>query len=283
VTPPDGTESRTRRTVPSDRPGVYVLTATAGSSAKTVTVDIVGTLDLDPPNFIRPSPPGREEFWEENPGGWLVVNDDDSNGNGIPDLHDPIETTFSGGIPTDDRILPLFLVTAPLAQPVKLEWTGGDKVTLYQSIPGGAVLAIRSGTTVPSNSAFYIEAKKSSVAPRDIEITATLAGGITTVAATAGTVASAAAGGSDTIRLTAWKIDINADYNRDGTPEDHAKEADPVTFKGPKGAVILANMDDDDGDGEPDGEKVGDPPKYRIDGPRDVADIAKLHLGSVQE
>jgi len=47
-------------------------------------------------------------------------------------------------------------------------------------------------------------------------------------------------------------IDINGDYNRDGNPINHANEADEVTFAGPKGMLIIANNDDDVGDGIPD-------------------------------
>ncbi len=79
-----------------------------------------------------------------------------------------------------------------------------------------------------------------------------------------------------------FDVSINGDYNRNGSPIDHLNEADSVTFAGPKGFVILANHDDDNGDGVSDGEKnpATDlmPNVYTINGPEDVPDIYELHV-----
>ncbi len=78
------------------------------------------------------------------------------------------------------------------------------------------------------------------------------------------------------------QVDINGDYNRDGNPDDHTNEADAVTFAEPKGFVILANHDDDNGDGVSDGEKNpatdSIPNAYTINGSEDVLDIYELHV-----
>lgn len=74
------------------------------------------------------------------------------------------------------------------------------------------------------------------------------------------------------VELYIIKVDINGDYNRDGDPVDHANEADSVTFAGPKGAVILANDDDDASDDEPDCEDGV------VNGANDLADIYSLEL-----
>ncbi len=76
-------------------------------------------------------------------------------------------------------------------------------------------------------------------------------------------------------------VDINGDYNRDGNPADHANEADVVSFDGLKGMVIIANSDDDDNDGEPDGDKSGSPLNYRINGASDLADVYALKLAKL--
>jgi hypothetical protein len=85
----------------------------------------------------------------------------------------------------------------------------------------------------------------------------------------------------ETCLVNVIKVDINGDYNRDGNSVDHANEANAVTFAGPKGMVIIANNDDDDGDGEPDGDKSGSPLNYRINGASDLADVYPIELAKL--
>lgn len=82
----------------------------------------------------------------------------------------------------------------------------------------------------------------------------------------------------ETCRVHVPVVDINGDYNRDANPVDDPVETNAVPFAGPKGFVILANTDDDDGDGEPDGEKSGNPLNYYINGTNDLADINVLRF-----
>jgi hypothetical protein len=78
------------------------------------------------------------------------------------------------------------------------------------------------------------------------------------------------------------QVDINGDYNRNGNPADDVHEGDAVTFEGPKGCVILANQDDDNGDKTPDAAKnpPGDPlpGRYTINMVDDVLDIHEVHV-----
>jgi hypothetical protein len=84
------------------------------------------------------------------------------------------------------------------------------------------------------------------------------------------------------LKMAASSINIDGDYNRDGTPKDHPLEANAVTFAGPNGYVIIANHDDDNGDGVSDGEKnpASDPlpNAYTINGSEDIRDIYELHV-----
>lgn len=58
--------------------------------------------------------------------------------------------------------------------------------------------------------------------------------------------------GIQTCKVHVIEADINGDFNRDESYTDHTNEAAEVLFEKPEGYVILANCDDDDGDGEPD-------------------------------
>lgn len=77
--------------------------------------------------------------------------------------------------------------------------------------------------------------------------------------------------GIQTCTVHVVEADINGDYNRTGTPSDSTNEASEVSFTNTYGMVILANCDDDDGDGEPDcsDDTIGT---------NDLADIAVLSI-----
>ncbi len=53
------------------------------------------------------------------------------------------------------------------------------------------------------------------------------------------------------LKMTAFSVNIDGDYNRDGTPDDHADEADPVFFTNTVGMVILPNNNDNTDDNIP--------------------------------
>ena|GEM_PF-5656010 len=76
----------------------------------------------------------------------------------------------------------------------------------------------------------------------------------------------------ETCRVHVPTVDINGDYNRDKNPVDDPAETNAVTFAGPKGFVILANTDDDDGDGEPDALEDS------VINTNDLADIHVFHI-----
>jgi hypothetical protein len=98
--------------VPITQPMMIPLTAIAGASQKTAAVYVIEP-DID---FQ-----GIEEEWqnpsnnEENPGGFICVNDNDNAGgmsagagNGIPDINDPTPLSFD-----DSELLPISLSITP--------------------------------------------------------------------------------------------------------------------------------------------------------------------------
>lgn len=67
-------------------------------------------------------------------------------------------------------------------------------------------------------------------------------------------------------------LDLDVDTDRSGDVSDVLDDAGEAAFSPQGGAVVLANLDDDDGDGLPDAETAV------IDGPADLADLAPLVL-----
>ena len=84
---------------------------------------------------------------------------------------------------------------------------------------------------------------------------------------------------NSTYAVIVVNVKINGDYNRNGNPADDPHKADPVTFAGPKGFVILANNNDSDGDGEPDCDSVSGQYTIRNNDLSDIYQICIPKLG----
>jgi hypothetical protein len=140
-------------------PGTYTVTASCGTSTKSIDV-IAVALDLD----IA----GVDESEEQNPGGYVVVNGDDDDSNGVSDKFE------QGTVQNEDDLLALSLSATPVLNTgvAKLEATAGSgniKVwigpTKGTQIPLPKVW-ILSSESIPAQ--VYVEGVSGSTSERDV-------------------------------------------------------------------------------------------------------------------
>jgi hypothetical protein len=203
---------------------------------------------------------------ETNPGGFLCVNDDDDNDNGIPDMNEPGPT-----VGEDDLV--------PLTVSVSGDWDGAGTVTLsceagcsrvrfYGNPDRTNPVTLPLMWTVPTPelpATLYVEGYERSLAPRDVELKALYTGD----------------GGpcEDHVKITVLRATLLVDSDRNGVVDD----ADLWVKRRCTdcGAIFMVNYDDDDGSGKPDaidfddrGEPIDE--DFIINGTTDVDDIAPL-------
>ncbi len=221
--PADGIDSDGLVTFGSNG-GRYKVTATSNANP-----DAKDKLIL---TVIRPNLeiPGVDEVDEETSGGFVAVNADDDDEDGVADNVD------FDGVTGEDDLLPVVLQPLqPSCLPgsgiVTLTWTSDAKIDVYENdnktgpVTSGQTFAL---SDLPKT--LYVEGVAPSDTPRDIEIKLEYKNSGLTL--------------SDIVKITAVHIDIDADLNRDGTYD----EDDPQEHTAP-GLVVMLNDDDDDSDG----------------------------------
>lgn len=206
------------------------------------------------------------EAEEECAGGFLPLNCDDDNENGIIDKEE------KGQVVNENDLLKITLKKTPETGKVKLSAAGGadririweepDKkkeVKLPQEYPAGEL---------PKD--LYVEGLRVSEEPADIQVT----------------LESEDPQCSDKIRLSVIRVDMDVDADRDKSvhiDKDDTKEDAWERGKGKRGAVILPNCDSDTISSIPDNWPGGDIGGYRspnsyIDSSSDLEDIGPLWL-----
>ncbi|MFH0983450.1 MAG: hypothetical protein V2A79_18180, partial [Planctomycetota bacterium] len=164
----DGTDGFLFVTIgPGATPGVHTLPLTGslegaacGSGSVTVTVESIIDLEFD----------GLSEAEELDPGGFLCVNDDDDNGNGVPDRQDPEQATAG-----EDDLRPLTIhpLAPGMTGTVSLSTlAGGERVKFYrnadrsQPVVGGML----DWDTTELPVTLWVEGIGPSSAARDVEV-----------------------------------------------------------------------------------------------------------------
>jgi len=192
--------------------GTFVR-ATCGSSAKAIKIVVV-EVDLDMA--------GVDESDEESVGGFIGVNNDDDNANGIPDKDE------TGTVTGEDDLVAISLSVSPSLSTgeMKLEAvSGSSKIKVWENATKGTEVTLPKTWDLSSESmpaTLYVEGIGASSELKDIELMLSYVKGATTV--------------YDKVKMTVIEVDLDMEG------VDDAKEETV-------GGFIALNDDDDDFDG----------------------------------
>jgi hypothetical protein len=159
-------------TVVADLPGAYACTffATANRECPPPPITIgPETADAVNVDLVFHD---MAESQEENPGGFLCVNDDDDNGNGIPDKNDP------GATPGEDclRVLTVSVTDAPSGTITLSVQSGASRIRFYgasdRSLPVTPPLVWTTPLKGPLPPTVYVEGIAPSDWLRDVTVRA---------------------------------------------------------------------------------------------------------------
>ena len=195
---------------------------------------------------------------EENPGGFLCLNDDDDNDDGTADKDDVGPTTGED----DLRALVIDVAGGLTEGTVELSITeGADKVTVYENPDRSSPVTLPDSWEVNELPVtLWVEGVETSLAPRDVQLKADYT--------------SLDGSCADQVYLTVIQVDLDGDVDHDGDIDD----ADDALEHQLPGVITLCNVDDDDEDGNKDNQ--GPEANTIDDGPsaNDHEDLAPIVL-----
>ena len=185
---------------PDAPPGPVTLTLTGtttrgGQCNSQATVTVEECVDLD---FG-----GVPDNNETDPGGFLCLNDDDDNGNGVPDKDEP------GPTAGENDLIALTVSIAPaLTGTVTLSAiAGATRIKLYENADRSNPVTLPKAWTVPTGlpETLYVEGFNVSIGARDIELKVLFTG----------------SGGpcEDRVKLTVVQVDLDIDSDNNNVIE----------------------------------------------------------------
>jgi len=207
------------RTVDRTTPGVTTIACECGSSSKTTKIYVV-KVDLD----IA----GVADANEEDPGGYVALNDDDDNNNGVADKDE------SGTVTGENDLVSITLSILPSMNKGEVKLEGPGSIKVWENSNKGTPVSLPKTWDLSSESVpgtLYVEGVSTSSSLRDVELKLSYIAGTTTIH-------------DDKVRFTVVQVDLDMSGVADNEEEN-------------KGGFIALNDDDDDDNHTADKDESG--------------------------